>query len=74
MEKERLNYQAPTITRRKVVMQEMIAASYDPGKTLQSFTVNSGSTTMEFNEGLNYAFENGADNYTNNFETNWEEE
>lgn len=72
MEKEKLNYQAPTITRRKVVMQEMIAASYTPEDAIKHLSVNNGYSVMMFQEGSDYAFE--ANLNADDFKTGWEEE
>lgn len=73
MEKERLNYQAPTISQRKVVLQEVIAAStFTPDKAVNDISFGSSATTMLFVEGNNHAFESAEQQET--FKTGWEEE
>lgn len=74
MEKERLNYQAPTVSQRRVVLQEVIAASYSPEKVAPKLTINAGTMQFTENENGDYAFDGNATHKTNNFYTSWEEE
>lgn len=80
MEKERLNYQAPTISQRKVVLQEVIAGSgYTPGvdpAIEPSATVKFTLSNMTLQEGADLGHNTaGSGNYFNSSEweiNNWE--
>lgn len=52
MEKERLNYQAPTISQRRVVLQEMIAGSFTDDTPALKGAVSFSVAQMKLTEGL----------------------